>query len=173
MSRVVVIGAGVGGLAAAVRLAAAGHRVTVHERADTVGGKLGRYERDGFRFDTGPSLLTLPQVFADLFAAPAAAADWPGAGPGGAARLRRRHRCWTPRPTRGVRRPASPPRSGPAPAADWDRLWRRAEPGLGRPPGGTCCNHGGPRLDLAALAWRVGDLAAIAPGPDPARPRPR
>ena len=68
MARVVVVGAGVGGLAAAARLAAGGHRVELHERAETHGGKLGEYQRDGFRFDTGPSLLTLPQVFTDLFA---------------------------------------------------------------------------------------------------------
>jgi phytoene dehydrogenase-like protein len=66
MSRIVVIGAGVGGLAAAIRLAEAGHEVEVHERSAVTGGKLGVYERDGFRFDTGPSLLTLPQVFSDL-----------------------------------------------------------------------------------------------------------
>ena len=60
MSRVVVIGAGVGGLAAAARLSSAGHEVTVCEAQPTVGGKLGTYERDGFRFDTGPSLLTMP-----------------------------------------------------------------------------------------------------------------
>ncbi|OLR93689.1 phytoene desaturase family protein [Actinokineospora bangkokensis] len=63
----VVIGAGVGGLAVAARLAAAGHRVDVVERAATHGGKLGAFSRDGFTFDTGPSLLTLPQVFRDLF----------------------------------------------------------------------------------------------------------
>src|SRR5437762_10182567 len=72
MSRVVVIGAGVGGLAAAARLAAAGHAVTVCERAGTVGGKLGLLVRQTaagvFRFDTGPSLLTMPHVFAELFA---------------------------------------------------------------------------------------------------------
>jgi phytoene desaturase len=67
--RIVVVGAGVGGLAAAARLATAGHRVTVCEAAPTVGGKLGWYARDGFAFDTGPSLLTMPQVFEDLFAA--------------------------------------------------------------------------------------------------------
>ena len=68
MSRVVVVGAGVGGLAAAARLAALGHEVTVCEASDEVGGKLGRVERDGFRFDTGPSLVTLPHVFRELFA---------------------------------------------------------------------------------------------------------
>jgi phytoene dehydrogenase-like protein len=66
---VVVVGAGVGGLAAAVRLAAAGHDVTVCEQAPEVGGKLGWYTRGGFSFDTGPSLLTMPHVFDDLFAA--------------------------------------------------------------------------------------------------------
>ena len=69
MAEVVVIGAGVGGLSVAIRLAASGHRVTVHEQADSVGGKLGLLERDGFRFDTGPSLLTLPELLADTVAA--------------------------------------------------------------------------------------------------------
>lgn len=67
MSRVVVIGAGMGGLAVAARLAVKGHQVTVVEQAPTWGGKLGRYERDGFVFDTGPSLLTLPAVWRDTF----------------------------------------------------------------------------------------------------------
>ncbi|QGG40129.1 phytoene desaturase family protein [Aeromicrobium yanjiei] len=69
MSRVVVIGAGLGGLAAAARLSAAGHDVTVLEQSDAVGGKLGTFRRDGFTFDTGPSLLTMPYVLEDLFAA--------------------------------------------------------------------------------------------------------
>jgi phytoene desaturase len=68
MSRAVVIGAGLGGLATAARLAAAGHEVTVFESAPTVGGKLGVLERDGFTFDTGPSLLTIPAVLEQLFA---------------------------------------------------------------------------------------------------------
>ncbi len=66
--RIVVVGAGVGGLAAAVRLAAQGHEVVVLEQAAAPGGKAGRLELEGRRFDTGPSLLTLPGVFADLFA---------------------------------------------------------------------------------------------------------
>jgi len=67
--RVIVIGAGVGGLAAAARLAAQGHDVALHERAATHGGKLGVRVRDGFVFDTGPSLLTLPDVVHETFAA--------------------------------------------------------------------------------------------------------
>ncbi|WP_067659359.1 phytoene desaturase family protein [Nocardia harenae] len=69
MSRVLVVGAGVGGLAAALRLRALGHEVTVLEQAAEVGGKLGVLELDGFRFDTGPSLLTLPHVLAETFTA--------------------------------------------------------------------------------------------------------
>ena len=68
MAEVVVVGGGVGGLAAAIRLGAAGHLVTVLERNDVVGGKLASRERDGFSFETGPSLLTLPGVFEELFA---------------------------------------------------------------------------------------------------------
>ncbi|GLZ40540.1 phytoene desaturase family protein [Actinokineospora sp. NBRC 105648] len=65
---VVVIGAGMGGLAVAARLAAGGHAVTVCERSPASGGKLGVFDRDGFSFDTGPSLLTLPEVYRRLFA---------------------------------------------------------------------------------------------------------
>ncbi|MEW2572702.1 NAD(P)/FAD-dependent oxidoreductase [Streptomyces sp. NPDC047070] len=67
MARIVVIGAGMGAMAAAARLAVAGHRVTVYERAATYGGAVGRFERDGFSFDTGPGLLQLPAVYRDLF----------------------------------------------------------------------------------------------------------
>ena len=56
-----------GGLSAAARLATLGHDVVVCEQSDTVGGKLGVLERDGFTFDTGPSLLTLPAIYRDLF----------------------------------------------------------------------------------------------------------
>ena len=65
MSRIVVIGAGVAGLACGARLSARGHQVTVFEQADQIGGKLGLLEQDGFRFDTGPSLLTWPDVLRD------------------------------------------------------------------------------------------------------------
>ncbi|WP_326780089.1 NAD(P)/FAD-dependent oxidoreductase [Streptomyces longwoodensis] len=67
MAAIAVIGAGTGALAAAARLAVAGHRVTVYERTETYGGALRRVERDGFAFDTGPALLHLPAVYRDLF----------------------------------------------------------------------------------------------------------
>ncbi|MEU7295436.1 NAD(P)/FAD-dependent oxidoreductase [Streptomyces exfoliatus] len=67
MARIVVIGAGLGAMAAAARLAVAGHRVTVYERGATYGGAVGRFGRDGFAFDTGPGLLHLPAVYRDLF----------------------------------------------------------------------------------------------------------
>ncbi|MBD0419920.1 NAD(P)/FAD-dependent oxidoreductase [Streptomyces sp. TRM S81-3] len=67
MARIAVIGAGMGAMAAAARLAVAGHRVVVYERTETYGGALRRFERDGFSFDTGPALLPLPAVWRDLF----------------------------------------------------------------------------------------------------------
>ncbi|MEU5107822.1 MULTISPECIES: NAD(P)/FAD-dependent oxidoreductase [unclassified Streptomyces] len=67
MARIAVIGAGMGAMAAAARLAVAGHQVAVYERGRTYGGGVGRFERDGFAFDTGPGLLHLPAVYRDLF----------------------------------------------------------------------------------------------------------
>ncbi|WP_433079113.1 phytoene desaturase family protein [Dactylosporangium sp. CA-052675] len=167
MATVVVVGAGVGGLAVAARLGAAGHRVTVFEQAETVGGKLGRHVRETaagtFRFDTGPSLFTLPQVAAELFAS---------TGGGGLDLV----------PLDPIVRHHFPDGStldsaagdafaeriaaafGPGAAADWRRLWRRA----GR-VWATSWRHvltapvDSP-LRMAGLAWRLRDLAAIAPG---------
>ncbi|WP_344049202.1 NAD(P)/FAD-dependent oxidoreductase [Streptomyces thermoalcalitolerans] len=67
MGRIVVVGAGMGAMAGAARLAVAGHRVTVFERTETYGGAVRRAERDGFAFDLGPGLLPLPAVYRDLF----------------------------------------------------------------------------------------------------------
>src|SRR5439155_2503887 len=66
--RVVVVGAGLGGLACAIRLAAAGREVTVLERADQPGGRAGRLSVDGYEFDTGPTVLTMPSLLGDLLA---------------------------------------------------------------------------------------------------------
>ena len=65
--RVAIVGGGVGGLATAIRLASAGHAVELFERNPIVGGKLATLRRDGFTFDIGPSLVTWPDVFDDLF----------------------------------------------------------------------------------------------------------
>ena len=54
-------------MATAARLSVKGHQVTIVEQSDQVGGKAGAYSRDGFVFDTGPSLITLPAVYRDLF----------------------------------------------------------------------------------------------------------
>lgn len=64
----VVIGAGVAGLASAIRLAHKGYRVTVIERSDHPGGKLHAMEQDGYNFDLGPSLFTLPHLVDELVA---------------------------------------------------------------------------------------------------------
>ena len=67
--RAVIIGGGLGGLATALRLAAGGWRVTVCEQGASFGGKMNCWERGGFRFDTGPSLITMRWVFEELFRA--------------------------------------------------------------------------------------------------------
>jgi phytoene desaturase len=68
-SPVLIIGAGIGGLSAAIRLAASGHRVIMLEQNAAVGGKMGEVQQDGFRWDTGPSVITMRPVLAELFAA--------------------------------------------------------------------------------------------------------
>ena len=69
MKKAGIIGAGVGGIATAIRLALKGYQVTVFEAADTFGGKMKQFDLEGFRFDTGPSLFTLPHLVDDLFRA--------------------------------------------------------------------------------------------------------
>jgi phytoene desaturase len=67
--RVVVVGAGLAGLATALRLRGAGREVTVVERAAGPGGRAGRIERGGYALDTGPSVFTAPEILADTLAA--------------------------------------------------------------------------------------------------------
>ncbi|MEO0562717.1 MAG: phytoene desaturase family protein [Chloroflexota bacterium] len=64
----IVIGAGIGGLSTAIRLAASGWQVQIYEQNDSIGGKMGQVEADGFRWDTGPSVITMRHVLDDLFA---------------------------------------------------------------------------------------------------------
>lgn len=165
-----MIGAGVGGLASAVRLAATGHDVTVLERADTIGGKLGRWSRQTpmgtFHFDTGPSLLTLPRVFTDLFAAtgdplddlldlvpldPIVAHVFPGATLDSCAD-----------PTVFADRIGAV--FGEPAAEDWQRLWRRAARVWNASWRDILRTEVASPLALTRLAHRFGDLAAIAPG---------
>jgi phytoene desaturase len=67
--RVVVVGAGLSGLSAALHLAGRGHDVTVVERAEHPGGRVGRADIAGYRLDTGPTVLTMPDIIDDAFAA--------------------------------------------------------------------------------------------------------
>lgn len=64
---VVVIGAGVGGLSAAIHLASAGRRVLILEQNSVIGGKMAELRQEGFRWDTGPSVITMREVLEDLF----------------------------------------------------------------------------------------------------------
>ncbi|HEX2620067.1 MAG TPA: FAD-dependent oxidoreductase, partial [Phototrophicaceae bacterium] len=66
---VIVIGAGIGGLSAAIRLATQGWQVKIVEQNTRVGGKMYEYTQDGFRWDTGPSVITMRHVLEDLFIA--------------------------------------------------------------------------------------------------------
>ncbi len=66
--RVVVVGAGLAGLSAALRLAGAGRSVTVLERSDVPGGRAGSWSCDGYTFDTGPTVLTMPDLLEETFA---------------------------------------------------------------------------------------------------------
>lgn len=67
--RIIVIGSGFGGLSAAIRLRAQGHEVTVVEQRDKPGGRAYVYQQDGFSFDGGPTIITAPWLFDELFAA--------------------------------------------------------------------------------------------------------
>lgn len=66
-TRTIVIGGGIAGLATAALLSHEGHRVLLLEKNERVGGRAGTLERDGFRFDTGPSWFLMPRVFENFF----------------------------------------------------------------------------------------------------------
>ena len=67
--KIAVIGSGIGGLATACRLASKGHEVTVFEKNASPGGKISEINLEGYRFDTGPSLFTLPELVEELYSA--------------------------------------------------------------------------------------------------------
>jgi phytoene desaturase len=67
--RTIVIGAGLGGLSAACHLRGRGHDVLVLEQASVPGGRAGTFEQNGYRFDTGPTVLTMPDLIRDCFTA--------------------------------------------------------------------------------------------------------
>lgn len=66
-STIIVIGGGLGGLSAAISLAQKGYKVSLYEKNSHLGGKLNRLEKEGFGFDLGPSILTMPHIFEQLF----------------------------------------------------------------------------------------------------------
>jgi phytoene desaturase len=75
--KVVIVGAGLGGLACALRLAGTGRQVTVLERADGPGGRMGQLAVGGYRFDTGPTVLTMPDLLEEtLHAVGERMSDW-------------------------------------------------------------------------------------------------
>ncbi len=176
MARIVVIGAGLGGLAAAARLTPLGHEVTVYERSVSIGGKLGTYTRDGFRFDTGPSLLTLPQ--SSKSSSPPPATRWTARSSSNAS-IRtaitgsRRHRTRRPR-GRAASLPRSDPALGATAARQWERLLDPGPPDVGgvaparswRHPAPRACSPS-PAAARAAAGHRPGAHAAVA------RPPPR
>jgi len=67
MSRAIVIGGGFGGMASALRLRARGYEVTIIDRCKRLGGRAQVFERDGFRHDAGPTVITAPFLFDELF----------------------------------------------------------------------------------------------------------
>ncbi|MBD3616781.1 MAG: phytoene desaturase [Gracilimonas sp.] len=67
--KIIVIGSGFGGLGAASRLLSAGHEVTILEKRDKLGGRAYVYEKNGFKFDGGPTVITAPFMFDDIFEA--------------------------------------------------------------------------------------------------------
>jgi phytoene desaturase len=166
VARVAVVGAGLGGLAAAARLAAQGHAVTVLERSEQVGGKLGLLTVDGHVFDTGPSLVTLPQVYRDLFAATGTpleeSVDLVRVDPAVAYRFADGTHLALPGEPADV--PAALDAAlGPGSGGQWsalmaraERMWRISEGPFLRTP------LAGPAT-LARLARRPADVATIAP----------
>jgi phytoene desaturase len=172
VARVVVIGAGMAGLAVAARLATTGHDVVVCEQAGSPGGKVASRTRDGFTFDTGPSLLTLPAVYRDLFVKTGKplenSVDLVPVDPAFRYRFEATDRydpTWldVPNGSSGRLRTSLDEALGDGAGEDWARLMERAhriwqltrEPFLESPLSGL--------RDMARLARRPRDVATVAP----------
>ena len=67
MKKIAVIGGGFGGIAAAIRLRAKGDQVTIYERLSKLGGRAQVFERGGYIHDAGPTVITAPNLFYELF----------------------------------------------------------------------------------------------------------
>lgn len=65
--KIAIIGAGVGGIATAIKLAQNGHKVTIYEKNDSPGGRCGRLIREGHRFDVGATIFLMPSIYRDVF----------------------------------------------------------------------------------------------------------
>ncbi|WP_082042980.1 phytoene desaturase family protein [Rhodococcus sp. MEB064] len=162
-TRVVVVGAGIGGLATAARLSYRGFDVTVLEQSDQLGGKLGLEEHDGFLFDTGPSLVTMPYVFDDLFEQTGGPADLTFERLPVACRYRFPDGTVLDMPGRAEEIPAALDAAlGGDAGAQWSRFSARAEQIWDATHEAFLESPIGPR-ELATLSRRVGDLRTIAP----------
>ena len=64
--KIIIIGSGIAGLASAIRLTSKGYSVKVFESNSSVGGKISEINKNGYRFDTGPSLFTMPKLIDEL-----------------------------------------------------------------------------------------------------------
>ena len=145
-------------MACSLRLAEAGHRVQIFEAADSVGGKLGLFERDGFRFDTGPSLLTMPHLLREVVGD-----DVTMRRLDPVARYRFGDGTWWNAPDGEDSMAAAVERLRPGNGAQWARFWARAQRIWD-------VSHESflesPRVDALTLlrqALHIGDLQTMAP----------
>ncbi|GAE92920.1 phytoene dehydrogenase [Gracilibacillus boraciitolerans JCM 21714] len=65
--KIIVVGAGVAGLASAIRLQHAGYQVSLYEKESTPGGKMNRIEMNGYKFDLGPTIVMMPEIYREIF----------------------------------------------------------------------------------------------------------
>ncbi|TAK71097.1 MAG: phytoene desaturase [Actinomycetota bacterium] len=167
MARIVVIGAGVAGLAVAARLRVKRHDVTIVEQATTYGGKLASTRHGAFVFDTGPSLLTLPAVYRDLFNKTGRAleesVDLRPVDPGFGYHFADGTHLTMPGVDPGRCAQALGDAFGGRAAADWRALMQRAAAVWSLTRGPVLSSPVAGARDLLPLARRPQDLRAVAP----------